>query len=157
MNKANKSQIIRFNTLASKLAMDKDTKAGLVELYGSKGERSVKNLSERQIHELNQYLQSQVNKLNQDLNQELNKMRLKFYGLMHTLGYEIADTEGKLDYPKIEDWRKKYGVHGKKYAKLNDYPKKELAELLTQVEKMRDKKIQANRQSMKVNKEGGEG
>ncbi|MBC6425213.1 MAG: hypothetical protein GDA51_01815 [Ekhidna sp.] len=75
-----------------------------------------------------------------------NNMRRKVIALFRKMGYEqaVIDEKGRMqfaaDMPAIEAWVKKYG---KFHKSLNRHTKKELAQLVSQVELMNKKDMKA--------------
>ena len=148
-----KSKFSRFYALFRQAGLEQEDKNKLVLEASNQRTASLKELTTEELQSLEQHLQSKLpqsqtpkgwrttqsnNTTTKDNTDELQKMRKKVIALLgYGLGWSVYDkAKNKMvaDMVRIYGWVQKYGVHNPK--KLNEYDKKELAALITQIELM---------------------
>jgi hypothetical protein len=145
-----KSKFSRFYALFRQAGLEQEDKNKLVLEASNQRTASLKELKAEELQSLEQHLQSKLPQSQAPKgwkqspaqsfpkHDELQKMRKKVIALLgYGLGWNVYDkAKNKMvaDMVRIYGWVQKYGVHNPK--KLNEYDKKELAALITQVELM---------------------
>lgn len=145
----------KFYALLNVLGIDNSEKSALVSEYSNGRTSSLKELSGEELENLETYLQNLTGKSQQPKgwrqpkkskpasNEELVKLRKKVIALLaYSLGWNCYDKEKNkmvADMPRIYEWVKKYGKHNPK--EFNSYNKKELSDLVSQVEIIVKKEI----------------
>lgn len=140
----------KFYALLSVLGIDSQEKSNLVLEYSNQRTKSLKELSSDELQNLETHLQNLTGKSQKPngwqqtktakpaTNDELVKLRKKVIALLaYSLGwtvYDKAKNNNVADMPRIYIWVQKYGIANPK--KFNDYSKKELTGLISQVEQM---------------------
>jgi hypothetical protein len=119
-----KEQSIRFNTIISKLGIDKEGKEDLVYNITQGRATSSKDLTHLECDKLIKNLQPNVLI-------EGDKQRKKILSIVHELGWETPT--GKIDWNALNPYLLKYGYLHKLF---NDYTPNELPKLVTQFENM---------------------
>lgn len=128
-----KEQLICISTLVSKLNIDKEVKAYMVEGFSNGRCTSTKELFTDEALMMIKHLKS----LDKD-EVVAEKMRRKIISMAHELGWYFPSPPGeglgvrqKVDVQRIDQWCLKYGYIKKK---LDSYTKNELPKLITQFE-----------------------
>ena len=119
----NKPQLIALNTLVSKLNIDKESKAMMVEGFSGGRCTSSKDLYSSEANAIIKHLKS----LDPE-EPKADKMRKKIIMLAHEMGWK---KEGKADIERINGWCLKFGYLKKP---LDRHTYKELPKLVTQFE-----------------------
>ena len=138
-----KKQIILLNTLLSKLRMDdserEDYKKNLVHSYSNGRTFSSKQLTQGEAFQMISALQNLVRVMPEEVASD--KMRKKIISMFREMGYQKT-VEGKVkaDMTAIHTW-----CEHKSYLqkKLNDYSHEELPKLVSQVEMIYKKHLNA--------------
>lgn len=114
-------QLKCLSTVASKLRLDKEAKADMVQAFSGGRATSSKDLYVPEAAAMIKHLKS----MDPD---ELaaEKMRKKIISMAHEMGWKLA---GKADMKRIDDWCTKFGYLHKH---LNSYTYQELPKLVSQ-------------------------